>query len=226
MLQEGYSRGKNMKKKYLVKGLIACILFIVLVWGKVVYMQRSHFLKAEEYYKAADWKLAIREYDDVMHAYSPWSPYIDKSADRLWDIGKMFEKGDKPDWALDAFSAIRSSFYASRSLFTPGKDWIARCENEIADLDVKMLIGEGNLKPEDAVSEKAKLLYVMRADRAPIPVWAVLVEASFFGWVASILFMIFRGFDDTGKLRFKPALLGAFFFIASFSVWVISLYRA
>lgn len=215
-----------MKKKYLINGLIGCVIFVVLIWGKVLYMQRGHYVKAEEYYKKAEWKLAIREYDLAMHAYTPWSPYIEKSAERLWTIGRMFEKKNKPYWALNAYYAIRSSLYASRSLFTPGRDWIENCENKIADLDVKILIGEGNLKKEDADIEKAKLLHVMRADRAPVPIWAVLVDASFFGWIASVIFMIFRGFDETGRLRFRQALYGIFFFVASFAVWIISLYKA
>ncbi|MEJ2697609.1 MAG: hypothetical protein P8013_13300 [Candidatus Sulfobium sp.] len=215
-----------MKKKYLIKGLLAFIVFIILVWGKVLYMQRSHFLKAEQYFAATEWKPAIREYDSVLHAYSPWSPYIGKSAERLWTMGKMFEKEGKPEWAVDAFSAIRSSFYASRSLYTPGKDWIEKCDDEIAELDVQMLIREGSVKPEDAASEKARLLYTMKADRAPAPGWSVVVEASFFGWVASVVFMIFGGFDEKGIMRARLAFYGFLGFILSFALWVVSLLKA
>lgn len=215
-----------MKREYLIKGLIAFIIFIVLLWGKVLYMQRSHFLKAEKYFNTSDWKLAIREYDSVMHAYSPWSPYIGKSAERLWTIGKMFEREDKPEWALNAFSAIRSSFFASRSLYTPGKEWIEKCDDEISGLDVKMLIRDGSLKPEDAASERAKLLYVMKVDRAPAPGWSVFVEASFLGWVASAVFMILRGFDEKGRMRTRSALYGLLCFTLSFALWVISLLKA
>lgn len=189
-------------------------------------MQRDHFVSAENYYGASQWKLAIREYDDVMHAYSPWSPYIERSAERLWSMGKMFEKEDKPMWAVDAFSAIRSSFFASRSFYTPGKRWIEKCDEEIAGLDVKMLIKDGSVKPEEAAAEKARLLYVMKVDREPAPGWAMAAEASFFGWVASVLFMIFRGFDEGGRLRSRPALYGFFAFALSFGVWVISLLKA
>lgn len=215
-----------MKKKYLIEGLIACIIVVLMIWGKVLYMQRSHFIKAEGYYRASQWKLAIREYDDVMHAYSPLSPYVEKSASRLWKIGKMFEKEDKSMWAVDAFSAIRSSFYASRSLYTPGKGWIEKCDYEIASLDVKMLIKDGSIKPENAASEKAKLLYVMRVDRAPAPGWTVAAEAGFFGWVVSVVFMIFRGFDEGGKLRSRQAVYGLLSFVMFFAVWVLSLLKA
>ena len=44
------------------------------------YLQRGHFVAAEQYYEAANWKLAMREYDAAMHFYTPWSPHIRKSA--------------------------------------------------------------------------------------------------------------------------------------------------
>lgn len=215
-----------MKKKYLIEGLIACGILVLIIWGKVLYMQRIHFINAENYYRAAQWKLAIREYDDVMHAYSPLSPYVEKSAHRLWDMGKMFEKEDKPMWAVDAFSAIRSSFFASRSFYTPGKGWIEKCDDEIALLDVKMLIKDGSLKPENAASERAKLLYVMKVDRAPAPGWTVVAEACFFGWVVSILLIIFRGFDEGGRLRSRQAVYGLLSFAMFFAVWILSLLKA
>ena len=215
-----------MLKKYLVKGLFFIILFILLTGGKVLYMQRSHFEAGERFYAASNWKLAIREYDAALHSYFPGSPYVDKSAGRLWQIGEMFEREGKPDWAVLAYSSIRSSFYASRSLYTPGKDWIARCDDKIADLDVRMLVKEGSLAPEQSAAEREKLLYVMKVDRAPDPVWSVLVEASFFGWISSVLYTIWKAFDHTGRLRKRSALYGLLFFVATFGLWVISLLKA
>jgi hypothetical protein len=214
-----------MLKKYLIKGLITVVLFLLLIGGKVFYLQRSHFMNAGRYYNEANWKLAIREYDTAMHLYTPWSPYIEKSAKKLWQIGEMFENQDRLDWANIAYSSIRSSFYASRSLYTPGKEWINKCEDKIADLNVKMLIKEGSIKPEEADTEKKKHLYVMKVDRAPRPFWSVLGEIGFFGWVVSVIFMIFRGFDDNGKIK-KFALYGALSFTFAFALWVVSLLKA
>ncbi len=83
----------------------------------------------------------------------------------------MYERDGKLDWANIAYSSIRSSFYSSRSLFTPGRDWINKCDDKIADLNVKMLIKDGSIKTEEADAEKKKHLYVMKVDRAPNPVW-------------------------------------------------------
>jgi len=213
-------------KSYLVKGLIAALVFFLLVGGRVFYLQRSHFMAGEKYFAEADWKLAIREYDSAMHFYTPLSPYIQKSAERLWQIGEMFEKQDRLDWANLAYSSIRSSFYASRSLYTPRKDWIIRCDDKISDINVRLLIKEGFIKPEEADAEKKKHLYVMKVDRSPDPIWSVFVEASFFGWIASAIFIIFKGLDDAGKIRGRFAFYGVISFIFSFAVWILSLLKA
>lgn len=215
-----------MLKKYLIKGLFVILLFLVLVGGRSFYLQRSHFMAAEKYYAEADWKLAIREYDSAMHFYTPWSPYIGKSAKKLWQIGEMFEKQGRLDWANIAYSSIRSSFYSSRSLYTPGKFWINKCAEKIADLNVKMLIKEGSLKLGEADAEKMKHLYVMKVDRAPGPFWSILVEIGFFGWLGSVLLIIFKGFSDNGKIHKKFALYSVLSFLLSFTIWVVASLKA
>jgi len=212
-----------MLKKYLIKGFLLVVLFMLLVGVKAFYLQRSHFLAAEKYYAEANWKLAIREYDTAMHFYTPWSPYIEKSALKLWEIGEMFEKENKLDWANIAYSSIRSSFYASRSLYTPGKDWINKCDEKIADLNVKMLVQDGSILPKDADAEKAKHLYVMKVDRAPKPLRALLVVASFLGWIGSVLFIIFKGFHDDGRINRRLLLSGSASLICTFVIWIIAM---
>jgi hypothetical protein len=213
-------------KKYLVKGLLFIFFFLLLTGARVLYLERSHFMAGERFYASLNWKLAIREYDAALHFYFPGSPYVDKSAERLWQIGEMFEKAEKPDWAVLAYSSIRSSFYASRSLYTPGKEWIGGCDDKIAALDVKILLNEGSLAPEQSEAEKEKLLYLMRVNRAPAPAWAFLVELGFLGWIASVVFIIWKAFDERGKLVKRPALYGLVSFVLTFTLWVVSLLKA
>lgn len=215
-----------MLKKYLIRILLGAVIFSILIFGKVFYMQRSHYLQAEQHYMEADFKLATMEYDAAMHNYTPWSPYIRKSAERLWQIGEMFERKGKPDLAMPAYSSIRSSFYASRSLYTPGKEWIEKCDDKIASLNVNLLINDGTIKPDEADGEKKKLLFVMKADRSPGPTWSLLLELSFFGWIASVVFIIFQGVDEKGKIKVKTAVYGAVFFVFSFAIWVMSSLKA
>lgn len=202
------------------------LVFALLVWGRVFYLQRSHFMEAERYLAANNLKLAMREFDTAMHFHFPLSPYTGESAERLWEIGEAYEKGDALDWALMAYSSIRSSLYATRSFYTPGRNWIDRCDQKIADLSTRILVKEGSLKPEDVPVEKAKHLKVLKTDRPPSVLWSALAEIGFFGWVASVLLTAFRGFEKNGSLRRRPALLGAVSFLGFLALWAVSLLMA
>ncbi|MDA8169843.1 MAG: hypothetical protein M0Z59_09155 [Nitrospiraceae bacterium] len=215
-----------MKKKKFLLGVSLPVLIFALIAGRVFYLEASHFHDAERFYKQQNWKLAIREYDTSMHFFFPFSPYMDKSARRLWQIGEMFENRGQLDWAEIAYQSLRSSFYAVRSFYTPGKDWINRCDDKIADLNVKSLIKDGSLKPEDAQAERAKHMMVLKTDRAPSVFWSVLAEIGFFGWAGSALFTALRGFEKTGRLRKRPALYGVLSFAAFAVIWAVSLLRA
>lgn len=200
-------------------GLGILIIFSVLVI-RVLYLQISHYLDGEEFLSQKNYKLAMREYDTAMHFYLPLSPYVERSSERLWEIGEHFEKENKPDWALLAYSSIRSSFYASRSLYTPGKEWIKRCDEKIASLNINILLSEGSIKEQDSEEERQRHLYVMRTDRSPEPLWAVFAELGFFGWIISVIYTIYR-ID-----RRKNILYGAVSFTVFFFIWVVALLNA
>ncbi len=199
---------------------------MALVSGRVFYLQRSHFLQAEGYLKDGNQKLALREYDTAMHFYLPFSPYIERSAERLWQMGEAFEKEGRHEWAHSAYSSIRSSFYASRWLFTPGRDWIEKCDEKIADLNIRMLLAEGIITEADAPAERKKHIELLKTDRAPRPFFAFLSAVSFAGWVASALYAAFRGFEASGAMRKKPLIGATIGFAFFFLLWAVALLKA
>jgi len=213
--------------KSLMKRLLVVVLVVLaLLWGRVLWLQRAHFLEAEGYLQEANYKLAIREYDTALHFYSPFSPYNERAAQRLWQIGERFEAQGKLDWAHMAYSSIRSSFYAARSFYTPGKAWIARCDEKIATLNARMLLQDGSIGPEEFETERARHLRVLRQDRAPSVPWAALAVLSFLGWVGSAVYVALRGFSPRGDLHRRQALWGLLGFVAFFLLWVVGLLRA
>ncbi len=92
-----------------------------------------------------------------------------------------------------------------------------KCDDKIADLSVRMLVREGSIKPDAATEEKKKYLYVLTVDRAPDPFWSVLVEIGFFGWIGSVVFLIFKGFGDDGKIK-KASVYGIVSFLLTFAL--------
>ncbi|GFE57002.1 tol-pal system YbgF family protein [Geobacter sp. AOG1] len=119
-------------KTIAVNVVVTAIIAIILIWGNTWYRQWSQFNRGEASLAKGDYVAAIAGYEAAIHMYTPGSPLIERSAEKLWGIGEMQEKKGDRELALVAYRALRSSFYATWGLTSPGKGWIARCDEKIA----------------------------------------------------------------------------------------------
>ena len=117
--------------KIIRNGLAIFVIMFAMVWVRTYYQGRAQYLEGEKNYKEGNLKEAITNYETAIHMYTPFGPYVPASARRLWEIGQAFEADSEYDWALISYRALRSSFYAVRSFYTPYPEWIARTEAEI-----------------------------------------------------------------------------------------------
>lgn len=114
--------------------VVAIVISLLLIWGNTQYRQWSQYRKGEEAVRAGDVIAAISAYEASIHMYTPLSPLVWRSAERLWEIGQTLEQRGDNAKALIAYRALRSSFYAVRTVYTPGTDWISSCDIRIAAL--------------------------------------------------------------------------------------------
>ena len=121
-------------KTIAVNVLVIAIAALLLVWGNTWYRQRTQFNRGETALAAGDYMAAIAGYEAAIHMYTPGSALVSRAAEKLWALGERFERAGDPARALIAYRALRSSFYATRGLTTPGMEWIARCDERIASL--------------------------------------------------------------------------------------------
>jgi len=117
--------------RFFRNGLIIFLIMFGMVWVKTYSSGRAQYLEGEENLKAGHMKEAISNYEASIHMYAPMAGYVDASAQRLWEIGQGYESSGDYDWSLIAYRALRSSFYATRSFYTPGTAWISRSEAQI-----------------------------------------------------------------------------------------------
>jgi hypothetical protein len=114
--------------------LVVAILAILLIWGNTWYRQWRQFSRGEEAMAGKDIIAAVAGYSSAIRMYTPLSPLVERAAERLWEITiRCADKGET-ERALIACRSLRSSFYAVRGLYQPGKGWIARCDAKIAEL--------------------------------------------------------------------------------------------
>lgn len=121
-------------KKIAVNAAAIALISIVLIWGNTLYRQHVQFDKGEKGLAAGDFPAAVAGYESAIHMYTPGSSLVYQSAQKLWEMAEQAEsRGDVPR-ALIAYRSLRSSFYAVAGIYSPGTDWIERCDARIAAL--------------------------------------------------------------------------------------------
>jgi tetratricopeptide (TPR) repeat protein len=121
-------------KTIVINIAVIAAISLALIWGNTLYRQHSQFAKGEAALAAGDFTAAVAGYESAIHMYTPFSSLVERAAERLWVIGEgLAQRGDR-ERALIAYRSLRSSFYAVRGLTAPGKEWIARCDERIAQL--------------------------------------------------------------------------------------------
>ena len=121
-------------KSIAVNMAVIALLTVLLVWGNTWYRQWTQFNKGERALAGNDVIAAIAGYESAIHMYTPLSPLVERSAEKLWEITRKCEEKGDAERALIACRSLRSSFYAVRWLYQPGKPWIARSDAKIAEL--------------------------------------------------------------------------------------------
>ncbi|NVL90205.1 MAG: hypothetical protein HWN69_04305 [Desulfobacterales bacterium] len=199
-----------------------CFVVLVMIWARAFYGSTRAYHEGEAYFKKHQYIKAITFFDRSIHWYTPFNPYVRQSAERLWEISFQAEQQGDIRLALIAARTIRRGFYAARSFYAPGKEWISRCNTRIASLmTAKEMEGrrqEGKMSVSSAGQK----------DPAPNIVWTLILEMGFLGWIGSVIGFLVYGL--TGEripgLRSRPAILWGVMVIIFYTLWIIGMMRA
>jgi hypothetical protein len=122
-------------KTIVVNGVFIAAVSIILFAATTQFRQWSQYSRGEKSLAAGDHINAIAGFESAIHMYTPLSPIVEWSAKRLWIMGRDFETRGERDKSLIAYRALRSSFYSTHGLSTPGLKWIALCDEKIKLLE-------------------------------------------------------------------------------------------
>jgi hypothetical protein len=203
--------------------LLVMAIFLFMTWLRCFYGSMEAYSTGEDLLKQKQMIRAITYFDRSIHWYTPWNPYVEKSAERLWEIGEWAEQEGDLTMALIAFRTIRGGFYAASHFITPGKEWIEKSESKI-----DRLVGtEKKTEPESRESKLKEMIRQSQKGSSPDVFWTVVLEIGFFGWIGSLFGFIFRkwGSKEGSKHLFKP-LTWLGFGSAFFAMWIIGMIRA
>jgi len=200
------------------------ILFIA-VWTRVFIGSMRDCARGEAFFHDGQYIKAITFFDRSMHWYAPLNPYIERSADYLWEISNRAEETNDSRLSMIALETIRNSFYSVRSFYSPGIQWIEQCKKRMNTISLNQRV---SLPQEDNENVVKNISHENTKYNDPDILWAVLLEIGLFGWIASVLgfVLLFLGATDRSD-RFIHSfyfwiLLGVF----SYSLWIIGMINA
>ncbi len=205
--------------------LVLIIILLVMVWARAFYGSMQACQQGEIYLKANQYINAIAFFDRSIHWYIPFNPYVHESATHLWEISKEAQKRGNIRLALIAAKAIRRGFVAARSFFTPGRDWIERCDLRIHELVMIKQVRKGDLKKEELAEIS---VFDNPQVKGPDILWSIILLTGLLGWIGSAIGFImsgFRTFQETMPLsfsKFKWIVLWAVFF----AIWIVGMMKA
>lgn len=123
-------------RRHTIVAVAVTILFaLILFVGTVQIRQITHYRRAVAAEERGDRLAALSGYESAIRFHTPFSPLVDRSAARLWEMAERARTSGDPEFALIVYRDLRSSFYAARSLYVPGMDWIRRCDTRIVELE-------------------------------------------------------------------------------------------
>lgn len=204
---------------FVALGVVAVTL--ILIWGRAFWGSVENYRIGEECFKTHDHIKAITFFDRALHWYTPFNPYVARSVQRLWEIGLHAEQEGDIRLALIAFRTIRQGFYAARSFYTPGKEWIGRCDAKIASLMA--------VDPAGQQSEHKGHALPTGEQRSETDVfWTFVLEAGLLGWIGSAIGFLMCGIaeGETPALRSKPALLWGIAVLVFYALWIVGMTKA
>lgn len=207
--------------------IIFCLIFIFLmmVWSRAYYGSMKAYQKGETLLGEEKYIKAITFFDRSIHWYTPFNPYIQRSAERLWEIGTLAEQKGDIYLALIAFRTIRRGFHAASGFYAPGKNWIKKCELKINEL---LIVKKGEKKTRGDFMPSAEKLSEIQKSKTPGIFWSIIVEVGFFGWIGSVIGFII--FALASNKEGKKSYLSGFRWIALGSVfyflWIVGMMRA
>lgn len=205
----------------IVLGII--VLMFAMVWARAFYGSMKAFNRGESLLAGKEYIRAVTFYDRSIHWYTPLNPYVQRSAERLWEISVWAEETGDIKLALIACRTIRRGFYAASSVYQPGKNWIEKCDDKI---DKLVLLEE---KERGIVMEKRdleRLQHVNQKVKAPNIFWTIVLEIGFLGWIGSVIGFIRFVIGNNGERKHYRFIIWGGITVVFFSMWIVGMTMA
>ena len=216
-------RTRNLRIIFISVALI--VVFLFMIWARAFYGSMQACKEGEIYLQKTQYIKAITFFDRSIHWYTPFNPYVHKSARHLWEISMDAQARGDIRLALIAVRTIRRGFVSARSFYLPSRDWIEKCDLRIYELLRIDQDKKGNFDEESLVKGS---IFDDPQVRGPDIFWSIVLLAGFLGWVGSVIALIMREFRGSGGNRILNAsnLKWIGLWAVCFAAWIVGMVMA
>ena len=202
--------------------VVLLVAFVVILYAKVSYNASQDFALGEDAYTHGEYKRAITHYERTIKWYTPLSSAVQRSVERLWQLGTEAEARGEISLALEAYQTLRSSLYTVQSFYIPYQSWIPKSEARIAPLLAKTKAGEEH-NEDQLVHGTARFAMQLQRHVGPHLGWSILLEVGFLGWVGATVGLIWYVVDEAGNFARRQGLLWGSLIAIFFALWLIGM---
>ena len=202
--------------------VVLLVAFVVILYAKVSYNASQDFALGEDAYTHGEYKRAITHYERTIKWYTPLSSAVQRSVERLWQLGTEAEARGEISLALEAYQTLRSSLYTVQSFYIPYQSWIPKSEARIAPLLAKTKAGEEH-NEDQLVQGTARFALQLQRHVGPHLGWSILLEVGFLGWVGATIGLIWYVVDEAGNFARRQGLLWGSLIAIFFALWLIGM---
>ncbi len=217
----------SFKHRFIKHAAVILMMFsiiIISVWVRALIGSMNNYSKGRDYFNREQYIKAITFFDRSMHWYTPFNPYIERSAGYLWKISKQAERINDKKMSLIALETIRNSFYSARSFYSPGTKWIKRCESKIGniiDSQDESIFQEKNNSGKDTIYSP-NMEY-----NDPNIFWTILLEIGLFGWIGSVIgFTYFYLRSDKNNRYVRTYCFWILVAGVTYGLWILGMVKA
>jgi len=162
--------------------LLGIAALVALSTGRMIRDGGSRFDEGLRLADANDVYGAAAAFEDAARSYAPGSPFPARALDRLSIMAKGAEMRGQPDLALYLWEVVRRSILATRHVWQPNGDLLARAERAIVTLRARRTT---EIAETDAVAART----APPRPKDPSPFGSILVFAGLLAWIAGAVWL-------------------------------------
>jgi hypothetical protein len=191
-----------MKRRYII--VITAAALVCALYARTLFEAWSKLNAAEraEHFAAQHEQLA-----DALSWGGSFNPFADRARENL---ERELADGSLPtERRLSALAALRRGLASSRSFLSPHREALAALE----------------VRERELLTAEAPALKLLRPPRIQYG-YQALSQVGFWGWIASVLWLIFSAFAADGRVNLTRLPLPLAASASSFALWLFALWKA